>query len=344
MKKRVLFLSLLALVFASGCGENAFEGQADKSSDEACRYETTINLDKGNYDAVLASSCAESMHKGAAYFGKAGYDIKDVVNRFSEAEDTANDLELYMTALTKTVTDNTLTNLDSAKTEYDTIPSTSENYKDAQFYVSLVGAVKSLSLIKVVIDADGDGALSSCDINSNTVPDEADSTSCALLSSGSPNPTSGNCTISGSTATYTASSDIRFDGKTGIYRGLTVTIPGTETATCSNTYTQLLYKGSDNNYWVATTSGSCEASDSNTWPCPLEQNNQPLDLVTAIDESITGAIDSIGTALPETITDVQTSINDIKAQNCCTDPGENPLNVDTCACSSSEISAYLQTL
>lgn len=338
MKKRTLWLCLLSAAFIAGCGENIVEGLADKSSDEACRYETTQNLDKGNYDAVLTSSCADSMQKGAAYFGKAGYDIKDVINRFSEAEDEEDDLNLYMTALTKTVTDNTLTNLDSAKTEYDTVQSTSESFQDAQFYVSLVNAVKSLSLIKLVIDADGDGALSSCDINLNTVPDEADTTSCALLASGSPNPTSGNCTLSVSngttyTATYIASSDITFPDKAGTYRGLIITIPGTATVACSDEYKQILYKGSDNNYWVATTSGSCQASDSQEWPCPLEQNDQPLDLVSAIDESISDAIESIGYALPGSTTDVQQSIQDIRTEACGGD-----------VCTSSEISAYLQTL
>lgn len=347
MKRESIMLSLLALAIIAGCGGNVIEGVADKGTDDSCRYETTQNLDKGNYDAVLASSCADSMHKGAAYFGKAGYDIKDVINRFSEAEDEENDLNLYMTALTKIVTDNTLTNLDSAKTEYGTIQSASENYKDAQFYLSLVNAVKSLSLIKLVIDDDGNGQLNTtCDKNSNSVPDEVDATSCALLiSAGQP------CSsISGATVTGNVS-PISIQDKSGAYKGLTITVAGAGTGTTcladENEYKRLLFQSGLQ--WVAatTTSEICLESPpvpGREWPCPLEQNNVPLDLVVVIDESITSAIDSVGKALPGVTTDVQTSINDIKAQNCCKDAGENPLNVSTCTCSSPEISAYLQTL
>lgn len=331
MKKYVLLLSALALLLAVGCG-------ADKNSNEACLYETTMSLDKGNYDAVLASSCADSMQKGAAYFGKAGYDVKDVINRFSEAKTTTNDLDTYMNALTGKVTENTLTNIDSAKTEYSTIPSTSTQYKDAKFYISLVDAVKSLSLIKIVADSTGLGTLSSCDINSNTVPDDADASSCALLVSAGQS-----CTTA--KATYVATGDLSIADQTGAvkagtYKGLTITATGTATSSCTGVYKKLLYKDSANplyGYSVATTtSDSCTATDGTNWPCPIVQNGQPLDLVTAVDQSITSAISSMGQALPAgtTTTDVQQSITDIKTQACGTDQ----------TCTSADIANYLQTL
>lgn len=334
MKKQVPLLCALALFFAVGCG-------SDKNSNEACLYETTMNLDKGNYDAVLASTCADSMQKGAAYFGKAGYSAKDVINRFSETSNSASttsDLTTYMNTLTGKVTEDTLTNMDNAKTEYNTIPSTSTYYKDAKFYVSLVDAVKSLSLIKIVTDSTGLGTLSSCDINSNTVPDDADASSCALLVSAGQS-----CTTA--KATYIATGDIAITDQTtgaskaGTYKGLTITATGTATSSCTGVYKKLLYKDSANllyGYSVATTSTNmCTGSDGNTWPCPIVQNGQPLDLVTAIDQTITSAISSMGQALPAgTSADVQQSITDIKKDACGADQ----------ICTSADVAAYLQTL
>lgn len=330
MKKLILWPALLTpvLIFAlAGCG-------ADTSSNEACRYETTMNLDKGNYDAVLASSCAESMQKGAAYLGKAGYDVKDVINRFSTTSSTSGtqtDLNVYMNSLTGKVTEATLTNLDNSKTQYAAIPASSAYYKDSQFYISVVDAVKGLSLLKIVTDSAGIGNISSCDINTNTVFDEGDAAACALtVGSGA----GGACTgVSG--AAYTATQDITITGKSGTYRGVTVTLSGTATASCPATYKKLLYK-SGSNYFMATTESGTSCTDgTNSWPCPIEQSGAPLDLVTTLQTSVNSAVTSMGNALPTgaTSADVQKSINEIQTQACGTD------NV----CTSAEVATYLQT-
>ena len=351
MKKQVLQLCALALFFAVGCG-------ADKNSNEACLHETTMNLDTGNYDAVLASSCADSMHKGAAYFGKAGYSAKDVINRFSETSNSASttsDLSTYMNTLTGQVTENTLTNIDLAKINYCTYiggtidPLTAQctntnqgvpNYQDAQFYISLVDAVKSLSLLKIVTDSTGLGTLSSCNINSTAtpaVPDDADATSCALIAS---NNLSGLPVLTCSTGvSYSTTSDIVIQGKIGTYRGVTVTVTGTATTSCPAPalYKKLLYKDAANKYWLATTMSGENCTDgTTTWPCPIEQSGAPLDLVTAIDQSITSAISSMDQALPEgtTTADVQQSISDIKNDAC---------GVDM-ICTSADLASYLQTI
>jgi len=325
----LLSLCLLAVLFYS-CGSNAFRGIADDSSQEACRYEVTKNLDSGNWDAVINSSCADSMQKGAAYFGRAGFDIKDVINRLSEASSEEKDLNIYLKALVPKVTEQTLNDLSMAKSEYGKVTQGDPHYKDARFYISLVDTSNSLSLMKIVIDSDGDGAISNCDINGNGVPDDADATACALMASGQNNPTSGNCGSSIS-ANYTAT-DITFKGKSGTYRGLTINITGSG-GTCPTTYKNLLYKNkSDGKYYVATTSGTCAAIKDGEWPCPIEQNGEPLDLVSAIDQSIDSALNSLGNALPSGVQeDVTQAINEIR-QNAC--------GGDTCT--SQEISNYIQ--
>ena len=52
-------------LFAAGVSLFFF-GCSNKSTNEACLHKTTMDLDKGEYDAVLASSCADAMQKGAA--------------------------------------------------------------------------------------------------------------------------------------------------------------------------------------------------------------------------------------------------------------------------------------
>jgi len=329
-------------------------GCSDKNSEEACQHQVTMDLDAGNYDAVLASGCAGSMQKGAAYFGKAGYDITDVINRFSETNDTdgsQSDLNIYMTALVSEVSDTTLTNLESAKIEYSGIPATSENYQDAQFYTSLVDVMKSLSLMKSIVDGDGDGALnSSCDQNANHKADEIDAASCALLVSAGQS-----CGTLNSGGAVTVTRDVpglAFAGKSGTYRGLVVMVSGSgPSSTCPlpNEYKKLIFlQGS--NWTAATTTGeTCQDTSSNNsgpWPCPLESNNVPVDLVSAVDGALTSSIDALRTSLTTTTTtDVEQSISDIKSHNCCTAPEVwDPNNPASCACSSSELAAYLQTI
>jgi hypothetical protein len=331
-----------------------FFGCSDKNSEEACQHQVTMDLDTGNYDAVLASGCAGAMQKGAAYFGKAGYDVKDVVNRFSEANDTGgseSDLNIYMTALISEVSDTTLTNLDSAKIEYSNIPATSENYQDAQFYTSLVDAMKSLSLMKSIVDGDGDGELnSSCDQNANHKADEIDAASCSLLVSAGQ--TCSTLDSGGSVTVAQDVPDLAFAGKSGTYRGLVVIVSGSgPSSTCpsSNEHKKLLFlQGSQ---WAAatTTGETCPDTSSNNsgaWPCPLEINNVPVDLVSAVDGALTSSIEALRTSLTTTTTtDVEQSINDIKSNNCCTAPEVwDPNNPASCACSSSELAAYLQTI
>ena len=350
-------LALVACLLSVSCGSNIFEPIANKSSDVACEYETTQNLDNGSWDAVLNSSCADSMQKGAAYFGKAGFDINDVINRFSESgsEKETEDLNVFMNKLVGKVSEESLTNLGSAKTAYteyiNSADPASNSYKDAQFYVGLVDATTSLSYLKTIIDATGLGSIGSCDINNNTAPDEADAAACALIASYNLN-YSANEICDGST--YTLTSDLTMTNidtnriYTGTYKEVTVTIAGTPTSECLNDYTKLLVRDSvdPSKYWAAT-SGAGNCQDQNSVPrlCPLEVNNNPVSLVQALDTSLTSAMDSISAALPgTTTTEVQSSINDIKKEYCCTESGESQDSPAACICSELEVSDYIQTL
>jgi hypothetical protein len=329
MKKLVLPFIVTACTLSFlvvGCG--------DKNTLEACLYETTMNLDKGNYDAVLQSACATPMHLGAAYFGKAGYSVTSVVNALISSQATSGQtaLQQYMTSMTGKITDSTIEFLDSSMTIFGDITPTSIYYHDARFNLSIVAAVKAESLLKTVIDSAGLGTLSTCDINGNGKPDEADALTCSLLVSGT-TLTGGACPAPlASAATYTITpTDITFSSATGTYRGLTVTMSGSSTPSCSQDYDKLLYfKSGDGTYHTATTSGTCQASDGKEWPCPVTSN---LDLVAALEDSVNSSIDALSTAITgTTATDVQQAIWDIQAQACGGDS----------VCTSADLAAYIQ--
>jgi hypothetical protein len=359
MKDRINLLvvaSCISLFIIASC--------SDKNSSEACRFQTTLNLDKGNYDAVLGSSCADQMQKGAAWFGKAGYDIKNVLNRFIDANknnsgSTQSDLEIYMTALIGPVKSWTLTYLDNAMTSYSSVPASSEYYKDALFYTSLVDIMKSLSLIKIVIpDLEINGQLNmTCDKNGNGVPDTADATACALTVAQSIS------TGSTTTCSYTRSTPVDItlyqdqtllNPITGTYSGLVISITGTGTPACTTTqYSRLLYKNPANpaQYWGATTTSElCYGSDGNKWYCPVTGSN--LDLVTALDTSIYGAMTTLASSITTTGSDLQTSINQVHTDACktpCPTPCTPPACPGSCVsgattyCSSPDISNYITT-
>lgn len=323
-----------SLIIASCFALSALAGCSDKNSPEACQYETTMNLDKGNYDAVLQSSCATPMQLAAAYFGKAGFTVTSVVNALVTAQTSSANTALrqYMTSLTGKVTDQTLVNLDSSHTLFNSIPPTSELYQDAQFNLSIVDAIKAMSLIKTVIDLNGLGTLSSCDINSNGKPDESDAMICSLLVSGT-SLTGGACPAPlTSFATYTTTpTNLLFTSLTGTYKGLTTTMTGTATASCPANYKKLLYLNADGKYYAATTSGTCLANDAQLWPCPVTSQ---IDLVAALDISISSSITALSTAISGSVsTEVVQSLQDIKSQAC---------GSLTSTCTSTSIAHYLQ--
>ena len=327
----ILPLAVVVLILA------ALVSCSDKDTPEACRYETTMNLDAHNYDAVLQSPCATTMQLAAAYFGKAGYDTRVVLNRFIDAKSAAGnrDLGVYMGSLISRVTTPMLDNLSRSDSGYASIPATSDEYLDSQFLLSLVRAVRALAIIKTVIDSNGTGVLSDCDINGNNIPDEADALSCALVSAGSTTPTTAPCVFSAWTGTATPeAADIVFSGQTGTYRGLLVTVPTLTTpVSCPTDYKKLLYLDPGTNTYRATiTVGTCQASDLQMWPCP---SAAAQDFLSSFQTDVDGAVTSLTTALTgtgSTASEVQQSIENIRTQACGADV----------VCTADELATYIQ--
>jgi len=355
MKKLVVLLLFVTgvAILISNCSSN-------KSSKEACLHDTTMNLDSGKYDKVLQSDCATPMQKGAANFGQAGFSFWKVMKSFTKSDvssgttNTQSDLSKYMTTLIGKASSSSLSYMDKAVVEYkQVLPTDADNYTSAQFYIGLVEGVRGLSLMNMVLPnlLGPDGTINNaCDKNANNVNDEVDATACSLMAAtqisvlSQPTPS---CANMGANVVATGDmtlKDAAGQPVSGTYKGLTITMTGSGNADAcmptpnTITYYRLLYKDSLGKYWSATTTSDiCTSPDSKTWPCPVMQDSgTPLDLVSAIDTSLTTAIDSLGIALPVSSStgtvDVQQTITDIKANAC-----------PTGVCTSADISTYLQT-
>jgi hypothetical protein len=329
IRSGIMFLAVaLAAMLLGGCGDNAFEGLADDGSRDACLYQTSLDLDNGNYAGVLDSSCAGPMQRGAACVGLAGFDITTVIDRVIEANSASSDtvqIEVYMKSLVGEVQSSMLAGLYEAGAEYaKALPD-----PDARFYLDvIIRPLISLATLKGIIDPDGDGALSDCDINGNSTPDEVDAASCALLVAAGQDCSTVN-------ASYSSVSPLTFPNESSItatYTGLNITVAGTSVGTCDGAYKQLLDSASS--FVVAVGSETCLGSDNSWWNCPIEIDGQPLDLVGVFEENLNAAVDTAAALTGAQGSEISTAMDELIADAC------GVGNV----CTPDEISGYLQNL
>jgi len=324
MKTKIAcFCILILALLMSGCGDNLFSSIAADDSNEACLFETSNNLDKGSYDSVLSSSCADSLQMGAAYLGKAGFDVKDVIIGLNDSQESDTALDEYLRTVIPEVNEDSLTYLDLSAAEYSKVAASEDSYEDAQLYFAIVKAIRSLSLIELLIDIDD------CDINGNNIPDDVDAAACSLfIVAGQP------CDNSVVSLPVDEIPDMSMQGKSGTYKGVTITMNGTAAGSCPETYKQIQYKISGSTYGAATvTSGTClEASpvSGREWPCPLETGGGALDLIEAFDQALTDGIEALDNSFT-TDNDLTDSIEDIKIEACGLDG----------VCTSDDIAEYL---
>jgi len=222
MKKKLLKISILSVLsmFLVNCG------LSDKNTPEACKFEVSQALDKGDYDTVIQKlsndpTCggAYTTQEGkiqlaAAYIGKAGFDIPSLITDIIDAtsnSQTTNTYELFVQSIAKRVSSYSLDALENAKKIYETVINsygscTSSNLpviaKDACFYKNLVTAAKATSGLSLIIGGSSSNIIdavnkwinpTSCDdLNDNNVGDPADVVASAIEYS-----LNGSCTING---------------------------------------------------------------------------------------------------------------------------------------------------
>ena len=324
--------SLVVAIALAGCGNNAFDSGTDESSTEACEYAVSKALDEGCYDQVLDSSCAHAMDQAAAYVGKAGYDVIDVLGSMINANrsGSGDSINVYMKDLVGSVSKDSLGNLYKARNAYDLIPATDPHYDDARFNnVVLVNSLVAISNIKGVMGGTTIPDTATCDRNNNGTPDKADAAGCAFyIAAGF-----GDCTAQD--AAFSAPvANIQFTDLAATYTGYIITIDdngGPASAPdCLATEKKLLSGG----VVAATTSDTCTDLGGNDWPCPFEDANAPVDVIIVFQETLESSGDLLDTMFGPDNVEVSEAVDELLLDACGADG----------TCTSQEIADYLQGL
>jgi len=128
--------------------------------------------------------------------------------------------------------------------------------------------------------------------------------------------------------------------------------PAVQLRVHNHKYKRLLYKNAAGQYWAATTTSDLCYQTPQSSGLPITGANQ--DLVTSIDNSISGSLSALNSAITATNTDVQQAIDDIKSQACtspclpvCGVPATCPQSCSApytgTYCSSDDLSNYITT-
>ncbi len=158
-----LFIGLIAfLLFFNGCGG---ENEND------CKYEISYALDKGDYDSVIKTleeqnqTCGfsedeKNLNIAAAYIGKAGLTIVDIVNNMLESDSSGGDgFGSFIESMSSGDSAENLKYFNKAKTFYDKIPGNCKNLdtnsnnllKDSCFYSGLMQISQSANSISLIL-------------------------------------------------------------------------------------------------------------------------------------------------------------------------------------------------
>lgn len=258
---------------------------------------------------MLRSSCANALDRGAAYFGKAGFDVKDVIDRLLEQEGQSNTADAYLRTLVPNMNRERFNYLDHSDREYSSLG----NNKDAQFYLSIVKTMKALSTIRSVI-----GEISDCDLNTNNIPDDVDATACMLEKAGN---VSANSTGTCNVANYSTSSVLTFANDTTTnYLGMTVNVSSSPQQGCPVSYKKLYYEDASGSYMPATTAGFCKTDgtqcneqEPGCWPCPMSEQR---DLLQTVEENLNSAVDLLANLLGNNNPDLRRSIEELREEVC----------------------------
>lgn len=254
--KKMLTVSLVsAVLLFSGCGDSTSEGES--------RLETQQMLDSGDYVAVIsrlegiASSYEDYILLGAAYMGKAGLSLTDIISAIATDSNSSDSFSGFVGSISSRSSSTAITDLTKAKVYYkkvvgdmcaDVNASTTLNdsQKDICLYIGLSStsqAAVSIDLLAGDIEAFG---------NDSVGPDnKLTASTCAMSYAFNRTYNTANCTLT------QASSDITFTDTNRTYAPLTVTINADINAT------EYYYLMTDVNT-TALTKGFCTLDDFTT--------------------------------------------------------------------------------
>jgi len=311
MKKVLTVLLFSISLLLSGCGDS--EGES--------KLETQQMLDSANYAGVIAkleggaSSTSDFIALGAAYMGKAGLSLADIVSAMSSDDSNGDDgFGTFVSSIADKSTSTALSDLGKANDNYKQILgdkcrdeniTLSDSQQDICLYIALANTTKAAVVIDTI--AQDVSALSS---DNNSSDDKLTASSCAMqyaFDGGSIVNVDGNCTI-------VEDGNVTFSLLEKTYTKLTVDVNSTS----------YYYLMSDANQTILT-DGFCSADsftprvdDYNvtTIPtqhaCPINEDKDAEELTTAgtLVNVLNNGIGSMGGA--SSSDDIQSDIDEFK--------------------------------
>ena len=309
MVKKILISSLCsAMILLSGCGDS--EGEERLSIQQM--------LDDGNYVGVISAleSSADSdddyMALGAAYMGKAGVSLANIVSAMASTDDSSDDgFATFVNSIADISTPSALIDLGKSVENYRVVVGdcTSSNLSDAAKDICLFIGLGATTRTAVTIDnLVGDISKFTDD---NLVDDKLKAAACAMQYAFDGRNDSN---VDASCTSLVESADVNFTTINKIYTPLTVTVDSVD-------YHHLLTSANQ----TVLTSAYCTANsfsrvdDYNAtatpplYACPVNENQDEDDLTTAgvLVDIFNEGMDAISAAATE---DIQEDVDEFKCE------------------------------
>lgn len=360
--KRVFWLVILvaglSLILVS-CGSNVFKSVSDENSEEACKYEVTKSLDEGQYDTVInklqdGGRCAskvsnedKNMYLAAAYMGKGGVDMNEILNDVIDANVGEDAYKSFVSAIGKSAKGQNIPYLDQAGNYYgkvapDCNSPQNDLQKDACFYTGILdlqAATTSLALliggeeediaqaIQDWIDGTTGTKTLSCqkDVNQDKVTDEAQASACAIEYANSGvciDTTDTDYTVTGPKALIFTKGSINYN-----YNAILITISASSPCTTNNNSIRLIDSVVNSpaltERFCQTDFSSCSnvvynLNTNTCWPCPVVKDEGGSYTVNEmVVDTINSGMDNILALLPAgQQLDVQEAVEKFKQEVC----------------------------
>ena len=303
--KTTLAVILLSSLLLTGCGED---------STDACVFGVQQNLDKGDYDSVIATLENNATCDGAltsetawlnlasAYMGKSGLTTSNLLGAVLDSSGTSA-MSSFMTSFAASATAEGLSNLKKASAVYAYLDTTvcdgneTGDQAEACLFDGLTSLTTAVGSLSAVVGSETLALLESGvttgdanDLNSNGTADQLEITACAIADA-----LNGSCTIATVSANLATPTFNFTSGNFGPYTSRDYNI--------STNHAYKLISGTS----VLTTEGACDTTgttcsplDGTTcFPCPVALEGNTTTVTSGLIDIINnGGLDSLSAFLP----------------------------------------------
>lgn len=310
MVERIFFSSILsAMLLLSGCGDS--EGES--------RLSIQLMLDEGDYSGVIsalessANSNDDYIALGAAYMGKAGVSLTNIVSAMASNDNNTSDdgFATFVNSIADISTPTALTDLGKSADNYKMVvgdcasPTLSDSAKDICLYIGLGATTRTAVTIDNLV-----GDIST--FADDTISDDKLTASICAMGYALNGTDDGTCD-------FTPSADVNFTVINKVYTPLVVTV----NADINSTEYHYLMTTDDSNQTVLT-NGYCTETDFSTrvddynlttapYACPINEDPTADELTTAsvLVDILNEGMDAIGAAVTD---DIQEDVDEFKCE------------------------------